>query len=215
SGRMTYRYYSPVVEQVTGRPPEYFLAGPERWLGVIHHDDRPVLHKAILRIKGGHSTCEEAEYRILRPDGAVRWIRDSIRASRNGHENELRLDGGVTDITKNREAQTRLRESEERFRQLVENSTDLICETDSQVCFTYLSPNYRDVLGYEPGELLGRKVFDLIHPDDFHVVLADLSQATAATVYRFRHKDGQWRWFESIGKSYQRASGEVRVVIFS
>ena len=216
SGRMTYRYYSPVVEQVTGRPPEYFLASPERWLGVIHAPDRPVLHKAILRIKGGHSTCEEAEYRILRPDGAVRWIRDSIRASRNGNESGLRLDGVVTDITKNRVAQARLRESEERFRQLVENSTDLICEGDSEVRFTYLSPNYQDVLGYEPGELLGRKIFDLVHPDDFPAVLADLSQPNAtATVYRFRHKDGQWRWFESIGKSYQRASGEIRVVIFS
>jgi len=191
SGRMTYRYYSPVVEQVTGRPPEYFLASPERWLGVLHTADRAVLHKAILRIKGGHSTCEEAEYRILRPDGAVRWIRDSIRASRNGNESGLRLDGVVTDITKNREAQARLRESEERFRQLVENSTDLICETDSEVRFTYLSPNYQDVLGYEPGELLGRKIFDLVHPDDFPAVLADLSLPNAtATVYRFRHKDG-------------------------
>jgi PAS domain S-box-containing protein len=342
SGRMTYRYYSPVVEQVTGHPPEYFLASPERWLGIIHDDDRSVLHKAILRIKGGHSSCEEAEYRILRPDGEVRWVRDSIRASRNGNEILLRLDGVVTDITKHkeaaqalraseerfralvekstdaialldaegtilyaspstqtvlgytpeefvgrnafegvhpddlpylkdlfeqlltepgksqtaefqyrhkdgswrflegtgnnrledpavravvsnyrdvtqrREAQARLCESEERFRQLVENSTDLICETDSETRYTYLSPNYQDVLGYDPGELLGRKVFDLVHPDDFLAVLADVSQTNAQPeVYRFRHKDGQWRWFESIGKSYQRASGEIRVVIFS
>jgi two-component system, cell cycle sensor histidine kinase and response regulator CckA len=342
TGRMTYRYYSPVVEHITGRPPEYFLASPERWLSLIHTDDRARLHKSIMRIKGGHSTCEETEYRILHPSGTTRWVRDSIRASRNGHEGILRLDGVVTDISKNkeaeealrasekrfralvekstdavalldaegvilyaspstqtvlgyapeefisrngleaihpedlprikrlfaqlltepgksftaelryphkdgswrhiegtginrledlavravvinyrdvtqrREAQAALRESEERFRQLVENSNDLICETDSETRLTYLSPNYQDVLGYEPNELLGQKVFDFVHPDDFPAVLADLNQAKSApAVYRFRHKDGQWRWFESTGKSFQRSNGEVRVVIFS
>src|SRR5260370_14904312 len=34
-------------------------------------------------------------------------------------------------------------------------------------------------------------------------------------LYPFRHKNGQWRWFESTGNSYQRASGEIRVVVFS
>jgi PAS domain S-box-containing protein len=342
SGRMTYRYYSPVVEQITGRPPEHFLAGPERWLSLIHADDRSLLHKAILRIKGGHSTCEEAEYRIYRQDGTLRWVRDSIRASRNGSEGVLRLDGVLTDITKNKQAEealraseerfralveksadaivlinadakllyaspsteqvlgfapdehlgkrvvdslhpddqprvlqlltdcltnpgkdihaefryphqdgtwrhiegiginrlndpavgaivfnyrdvtprvraeAALRESEERFRQLVENSTDLICETDSEIRFTYLSSNYRDVLGFESEELLGRKVFDLVHADDYAQVLADLSQVNSTlAVYRIRHKNGQWRWFESTGKSYQRANGEIRVVVFS
>src|SRR6266849_6345732 len=105
AGRMTYRYYSPVVEQITGQPAEFFLAGPERWLGLIHADDRSLLHKAILRIKGGHSTHEEEEYRILRPDGSMRWVRDSIRASRNGAEGVQRLDGVLTDITKNKEAE--------------------------------------------------------------------------------------------------------------
>jgi PAS domain S-box-containing protein len=98
----------------------------------------------------------------------------------------------------------------------VENSTDLICETDSEIRFTYLSSNYRDVLGFESEELLGRRVFDLVHPDDYAAVLADLSQVSSTlAVYRIRHKDGQWRWFESTGKSYQRANGEIRVVIFS
>jgi len=342
AGRMTYRYYSPVVESITGRGPDYFLVGPERWLNLIHPDDRPSFCKAILRVKTGHSLCEEEVYRILRPDGTIRWVRDSIRASRNGAEELLRVDGVLSDITNSQEsekalrasekrfralveksqdaialldaegtiiyaspstyavlgytpeeffgrkarleihpddfsrvndlfqeiktgpgksystelryphkdgtwrylegiainrlddpavqaivvnyrdvtqrkaAEAALRESEERFRQLVENSTDLICETSSETRFTYLSPNYRDVLGYESHELLGRKLFDLVHPADYSMVLADLTQAdSTSTVYRFRHKNGQWRWFESTGKSYQRATGETRVVGFS
>jgi PAS domain S-box-containing protein len=341
-GRMTYRYYSPVVEAMTGRSPEFFLAGPERWFGLIHPEDRASYSKTILQLKTGHSSREEAVYRILRPDGTLRWVRDSIRASREGPEDVFRLDGVLTDITKSqeaekalraseqrfralvekskdaialfdadgtiiyaspstndvlgytheeffgrralldihpedfprlrqlfreiqegpgksfstelryphkdgswrylegiavnrmddpavqaivanyrditerKEAEAALRESEERFRQLVENSTDLICETNSEIRFTYLSPNYRDVLGYESHELLRRKVFDLVHPDDYSMVLADLSQPESKmTVYRFRHKNGQWRWFESTGKSYHRSAGDVRIVVFS
>ena len=63
-----------------------------------------------------------------------------------------------------------LQESEERYRALMENSYDLICEVDAQVRFSYLSPNYREVLGYAPEELLGTSLFEGVHPDDREMV---------------------------------------------
>ena len=72
---MTYRYYSPVVERITGRPVEFFMQGPDHWLSTIHPDDRARLVAASARIISGGSVEEAEEYRILRPDGTVRWVR--------------------------------------------------------------------------------------------------------------------------------------------
>jgi len=104
----------------------------------------------------------------------------------------------------------------ERYRAMEQNTFDLICELQNDR-YTYVSPNYRDVLGYEPEELLGTSVIDLIHPDDLPQAIA---QATVAVetrrptrgVVRCRHKNGEWRWFESTGTTFRAPTGEFRGV---
>src|SRR5437588_679780 len=49
-GRWSYRYCSPVVARVTGRPAEYFLQGPSRWKEVVHPDDRPRWERWLARL---------------------------------------------------------------------------------------------------------------------------------------------------------------------
>jgi two-component system cell cycle sensor histidine kinase/response regulator CckA len=96
-GQWTYSYFSPVVEKITGQPADYFLGGHHRWWSAIHPEDRPRWEKALLRLRGGHSSQEE--YRIVWPDGTMRWIRDSVMASRAADSYILKLDGVVTDIS--------------------------------------------------------------------------------------------------------------------
>ncbi len=103
-GRFTYRYYSPVVEGVTGRPPEFYMQGPERWLSTVYPEDRPRLEKAYIRITTGQSDHEEEEYRIVLPDGTIRWVRDSANAKRL-EDGTIRLDGVVSDITERKKAE--------------------------------------------------------------------------------------------------------------
>ncbi|OPY90748.1 MAG: Blue-light-activated protein [Syntrophus sp. PtaU1.Bin208] len=59
-----------------------------------------------------------------------------------------------------------LQESEERFRALVETTSDWIWETDARGVYTYASPKVKDILGYEPSEIVGRAVLDLMPPDE-------------------------------------------------
>jgi len=63
------------------------------------------------------------------------------------------------------EAKAALRESEERYRILVETVSDWVWEVDVNVVYTFVSPKVRDLLGYEPGEVLGKTPFDLMPPD--------------------------------------------------
>src|SRR3972149_822679 len=113
-----------------------------------------------------------------------------------------------------------LRESEERYRTLVEHTYDLIIEIGINGRFLYLSPNHKNVLGYEPSELLGRDIFEYVHPDDRPAAMVEFARAaktlsSGQVIYRYRHKNGEWRWLESTGKPFQIATGEVRAVIAS
>ena len=117
-GHFIYRSYSPVVERITGRPPEFYMQGPERWLSTIYPEDRPRLEEAFQRITTGQSDHEEEEYQIDLPDGTIRWVRDSANARRL-EDRTIRVDGVVSDITERKrveEEKARLQE------QLIETS---------------------------------------------------------------------------------------------
>lgn len=88
------------------------------------------------------------------------------------------------------------------LRMLVENSTDMLSRHTPTGTYTYVSPACRELLGYEPEELLGRSAYDLFHPDDLAAVSANhdevLEQPDVRTiVYRIRHRDGHYIWFET------------------
>ena len=84
---------------------------------------------------------------------------------------------GAVDATANnrRQRDAALRLSEERFRMLVETTSDWIWEIDAQGVYTYASPRVRDLLGYEPEEVVGRILFDLMPPDEAERVRSDFS----------------------------------------
>jgi PAS domain S-box-containing protein len=93
------------------------------------------------------------------------------------------------------------------FQVLVENLTDILTIVDGLGRIEYDSPAVLPILGYVPGELVGRNAFELIHPDDAGAALDLLIRtvstpgATASIVMRFRHRDGSWRVLESSGRT--------------
>ncbi len=111
------------------------------------------------------------------------------------------------DITETKRALENLRASEEKFRLLAENSTDLISRHDSDGNFIYVSPSSKNLLGYEPTELVGKSPFEYFHPDDVKIVRESLKKILTenvdaeVTLYRFRHKLGNYVWFETISKT--------------
>lgn len=74
--------------------------------------------------------------------------------------------GVFHDITERKKAEEMLRESRERFRSLVEATTDWIWEVDQNGVYTYVSPKIKDLLGYEPNEVIGKTPFELMPPEE-------------------------------------------------
>jgi len=98
-------------------------------------------------------------------------------------------------------AQKRLQDSEADLRLLTDNSTDMIFKLDLDFRRTYVSPASREILGFEPGELIGKRPADMAHPEDaervtrsYRDLLAGRGQSLTCT--RIRHRDGHWVWIE-------------------
>ncbi|HET7520280.1 MAG TPA: diguanylate cyclase, partial [Candidatus Limnocylindria bacterium] len=108
-------------------------------------------------------------------------------------------------VARERAVTTDLQASEQRFRTLVQNSSDvfLILKPDGTV--DYQSPAVERVLGYEPGERVGKQIFELTHPEDLafvKAVIAELMRTPGAVrtiELRSRHADGSWRTLEATG----------------
>lgn len=96
--------------------------------------------------------------------------------------------GLILDVTSRRAAENALIESEGRFHDIVKASADWIWEVDAEGRYTYASDSVRDMLGYEPAEMLGRTPFDLMPPDEAARVRAEFA-AVAARRQPFRDLD--------------------------
>jgi diguanylate cyclase (GGDEF)-like protein/PAS domain S-box-containing protein len=102
------------------------------------------------------------------------------------------------------------RESEARFRSLVQNASDVTMVLGADTVVSYVTPPVQRVLGWDPAELLGVELADLVHPEEAAYARAFYAEMdgrhppgeSAATVeWRVRHRDGSWRQFEVVNAS--------------
>ncbi|MCC6148224.1 MAG: diguanylate cyclase [Anaerolineaceae bacterium] len=108
-------YISPVIEKILCRPVAYFMADPlNSWTQVIHPDDRKFEEEMAEAACRGDMLFER-EYRILLPDGEIRWVLDSVRIERLA-EGKIILNGMVLDITKAKNAEEALYQANEQLR---------------------------------------------------------------------------------------------------
>jgi two-component system cell cycle sensor histidine kinase/response regulator CckA len=107
---------------------------------------------------------------------------------------------------------------EELYRSWTENGRDLICQTGPTGRYLYASPNHLQILGYSSEELVGRSFFKDVHPDDLisvnrHYVLGAKAHQPAQLQFRFRHKNGEWRWIETNGHPIFGQGGPWRATL--
>jgi PAS domain S-box-containing protein/diguanylate cyclase (GGDEF)-like protein len=128
--------------------------------------------------------------------------------------------GIFRDVTDRARAENELRRSEARFRALVHNSSEMITVIgpDAVVHAHYVGA---DVLGYGPDENLGRFGLEFVHPDDLAAAagaLAELLQGRAPSrpfECRVRHRDGSWRWLESLATDLRNDPAVGGIVVTS
>ena len=99
-------YLNPAAETIYQRPIESFLTNSELWFETIHPDDRTEVFESVKAItsRGGL----DIEYRILRPDGETRWVRNRSQLVIADDEVSIRIEGIVSDISDRKRAEQRL-----------------------------------------------------------------------------------------------------------
>ncbi len=104
----------------------------QRWLNLIHPEDRPRAAEAAAAALVAGGPRYDIEYRLVRPDGTERIVHSQGDVTWDASGRPLRQFGVLQDITELRRTEEELRESEERFRTLVQFSFDVYWETDAQ-----------------------------------------------------------------------------------
>jgi PAS domain S-box-containing protein len=152
-------YISPAYEQIWGRSPASLYASPRSFLDAIHPEDRSRVEAALARQAEG--TYRE-EYRIVRPDGSVRWIRDRAFPVRDANGAIYRIVGIAADITERAE---HMKRSEERYRAVVENANEgIIVTQDGYIRFA--NAKALQLSDRAPEVAYTTPFIEFIHPDD-------------------------------------------------
>lgn len=161
----------------------------------------------------------DLELEMVTAKGIHKWVR-TVGTPVLADGKVTHVHGIFQDITERKQAEHALHAANEQYRILVENIHDLVCEIDSSGTYIYVSHSYKKVLGYEPSELLGHNAVELLYPDDVQpaseIYTAMLFPGSVFSgTWRFKNKQGQWRWIECHSTTYQKQPGDMHVVIVS
>lgn len=194
----------------------------QRWLELIHPDDQSRAGQAAAdALKNGPPY--NLDYRIVRPDGEVRFVHSEASVRRDESGRPLYMLGMMQDITERKRVEESLRQSEQKFRALAENIPNVVfqCRNDARYTFVYLNNAIDALTGYPKEDFIekGLSFFDLYHSDDLLGIPkpgenneSNINRGPYHVTYRIRHKSGEWRWVDEWGTGVVNESGEVEYI---
>ncbi|RAV99379.1 PAS domain S-box protein [Pseudochryseolinea flava] len=179
--------------------------------GAIHNDDRSwVLSSWSRAIEDKEEITLEFRYNTLTK--GLTWVTNRLSPIKTPEGNVTGFIGTMVDITLMKEATAKVEDSERQFRLLSENTSDMIVLTDLDTRYKYVSPSVKDILQYDPQELIGMQAVSLFHPDDFPadgLELLKRGYEFSNVQLRMRSKDGTYRWLETNTKPVHDAQGKL------
>jgi diguanylate cyclase (GGDEF)-like protein/PAS domain S-box-containing protein len=206
-------YANDRLVELTGLSQEQ-LAGTG-WLNMVHPDER----ERVIR-ESGPSALERrltTEFRIVRPDGELRWMRTRASPLHGRGGEHAGFVGSLEDVTHEVEAVRELAAREAEYRMLADNSSDFLARHAPDGSYRYASPASLTITGYAPDELIGTAPSAHVVEDDQERIAEHHEQvlghdAPATVAFRLRRKDGQLRWLETTTRAV-RDEAAVRELV--
>ena len=164
NGHPAETYHGPNCVAVTGYTTEEFSSDPFLWIRMVPPEDQDLVRAQASDLLAGHGP-RSIEHRIMRKDGQIRWVSNSLVPSYDVEGNLLSYDGLIRDITNRKIAEETLRESEERYRHLVETMNEGLALADRDYLFTFVNEKFAEMLGYSREEMVGCHLLEFVHEE--------------------------------------------------
>jgi PAS domain S-box-containing protein len=186
-------FWSDEVYRIYGLEPQSIEGNYQQFLNFVHPEDRWMLSPATQEFYANEGTIQH-EFRIVRPDGEIRWVNGQAQGYHDEAGNLTSFIGTIFDITNLKQTQN----ERDRFFEL---SIDIMMISDLQGIIRRVNPAWTRILGYSSEEILGRKFVDFVHPDDMESTLEEASKIREGeNVYgfenRYRCRDGSYKLLE-------------------
>jgi PAS domain S-box-containing protein len=170
----------------------------------LHPDDREPTREAVLRsMQNGGDYI--AEYRVVLPDGAIRWITTRGRVEFDGDHNPVRMRGVSIDITARKQAEEALEEERRFLRQVIDIDPNFIFAKDREGRFTIVNQAVADAYGTTVDDLIGktdadfnrnREEVEFFHQMDLEVI--DTLKERFIPEERLTDAHGRVRWLQTV-----------------
>jgi len=170
--------------------------------------------EVLQELKDTGTQGEVAEFKLKCKDGNFIYV--ETQASVIYREGKTHAIQGVgRDVTERKQTEETLRESEDKFRSLVESTSDWIWEINLRGVYTYASPKVKDLLGYEPEEVIGKTPFDFMPVEEVNRITNTFKDIIAAgkpierLENKCQHKNGHLVIMETSGMPVFDSKGRL------
>ncbi|MCC6396849.1 MAG: PAS domain S-box protein, partial [Bacteroidetes bacterium] len=147
-------YWSDETFRLLGYAPQAFKPTHRNFFERVHPDDVHTVQEEISALLM-ENQISVSEYRIVRPDGEIRWMYGRSDLVRDDEGKPLRYIVVLFDITARKRAEEALHVNELRFRGMTEQLADMLFVTDAQGIITYVSPACKRLFGRSPEQVVG------------------------------------------------------------
>ncbi|AFY57090.1 PAS domain S-box [Rivularia sp. PCC 7116] len=210
-----YYYMSPGYEKIWGRTVASLIENPHSFLEAVHPDDVERVTQAAI---GKEPWNMDEEYRVIRPDGTIRWVRDRTYPIYDDQGNIYRMAGTAEDITERKQELKDLNQSLEQFKQFVDNADIVFLVWDIEITkFLYISPSYEKIWGRSCDSLYKepRSFLEALHPEDIPPVIAAMKNNPTSIdgEYRIILPNGTMRWIRERTFPNKDENGRVNGIV--
>ncbi len=214
-------FVSANIARLFGYSPSEYLENPNFWRDRVHPEDVARVEREMgsLFEEGRHT----AEYRFRCKNGSYCWVNDDQHLVRDEKGEPAGVVGSWSDITARKAAEAAEDEARKRLALLLETAPSVIYSFKAKDDYapTFISENIKRLLGYCPAEYLKDPAFwrARVHPDDIERVEAEqvklFEQGRNTSEYRFRTKDGLYRWVSDEQHLISDGKGEPFEIVGS
>ncbi len=214
-------FVSANIERLFGYSPSEYLENPNFWRERVHPEDLKRVEGEVGNLfeNGRHAL----EYRFRRKDGSYCWVNDDQHLVRDEKGEPTEIVGSWSDITARKAAEAAEDDARKRLSLLLETAPSVIYSFKAKDDYapTFISENIKRLLGYCPDEYLKNPEFwrSRVHPGDIDRVEAEqallFEQDRHTSEYRFRKKDGHYRWVSDEQHLIRDAIGEPFEIVGS